>query len=78
MRQPCWTCQKCYGGCSWSERFEPVEGWIATHRIYGQTGWNIKRMESYEILYCPEYVNDGSEHRKPALMLPDRENKIKD
>jgi len=55
-----------------------VEGWIATHRIYGQTGWNIKRMESYEILYCPEYVNDGSEHRKPALMLPDRENKIKD
>lgn len=28
--QPCWTCRKCYGDCSWSRKDpEPVPGWDA-------------------------------------------------
>ena len=26
----CWSCKNCIGGCSWSEKFEPVKGWEAT------------------------------------------------
>lgn len=69
MMQPCWTCQNCYGGCNWSARFEPVEGWIATPRTYGQIICGIQSMESYEILYCPEYVNDGSDQRNLTAMI---------
>ena len=73
MMQPCWTCKKYAGGCNWSGRdpetgqlrFEPVEGWIAAHRIYGQTGYGVKPMESWEILYCPEYVSDGTRAGSP-------------
>lgn len=58
--QPCETCKKCYGGCSWTEcingkvRFEPVEGWDATPIYYG------KELYSYQIHNCPEYESDIS------------------
>lgn len=85
--QPCWTCQKCFGGCSWTDRdpetgqlkFKPVEGWDAIPRIYGERkAYNVKAIESYEIISCPEYVPDGSEHRKPVLLPPGWEDEIKD
>lgn len=71
--QPCWTCQKYYGGCSWTARdpatgqlqFKPVEGWEAVHRVYGEyQRYGIKAVESYEIISCPEYVSDGSDSRR--------------
>lgn len=35
--QPCWSCANAVPsvgtGCPWSERFEPVPGWVAQPRI---------------------------------------------
>ena len=49
--QPCWTCQNCYGDCSWSFDFTPIEGWDA-----------VKVMKdgdiTYAIKHCPEYASD--------------------
>lgn len=59
--QPCWTCKKCYGGCSWSRKFEPVPGWDATPTNKGTPGNGTGNYyESYDIHSCPEYENDGS------------------
>lgn len=67
----CFDCQNACGGCSWSgldpvthmPRFEPVPGWTATPTClkvswacHGRT-YN-KRIESYCITACPEFVPD--------------------
>ena len=68
--QPCWTCVKFAKGCSWSEEFKPIEGWIATQRNYPLYTWSkiengrkirIKSKETvvtYAIDYCPEYIEE--------------------
>lgn len=43
----CWHCRNALGGCSWSMRFEPVEGWDAKH---------TKRYNSYKVYSCPQFV----------------------
>ena len=50
--QLCCTCGNAYGGCPWSARFEPVEGWTAnpTVIVHGS-----REMSSYQILDCPLY-----------------------
>lgn len=55
--QPCWTCEKACGRCSWSSKFhEPIKGCIATPtEIYSRRGHAI---ESYAIHFCPEYVKE--------------------
>ena len=61
-KQPCWSCQNYAGGCSWSRKNpKPVKGWkaVPTTRYQGTNGI----MHSYEILYCPEYISDGTESR---------------
>ena len=50
--QPCWTCEKCFGGCSWSRDFIPVEGWTAEETYIPENGEHAK---SYKIISCPEY-----------------------
>ena len=53
-QQPCETCQKYAGGCSWSRDFTPVPGWDATPiEKHGSVV-----IYSYEIHHCPEYVQD--------------------
>lgn len=69
MRQPCEHCKKCFGGCSWTDldeatgktKFEPVAGWSATPTTKISNGQVI---HSYEIRYCPEFVDDGTERRR--------------
>lgn len=51
--QPCCTCCKAIGGCSWSRDFEPVKGWEAIPTIIHQS--NSADIHSYAILQCPEY-----------------------
>lgn len=60
--QLCETCQKAYGGCSWTEvdengkvKFEPVPGWDAkpTLKIGGGATYT-----SYDVKSCPLYVQD--------------------
>ena len=55
--QPCWSCGNCYGGCSWSFDFTPVEGWEA-EKIFkdGDT--------TYKIYSCPEYKCDRKERKR--------------
>lgn len=57
--QPCWTCTKYLGGCPWSARFEPVPGWDA--EPVEKSGNNTNPpISTYDIKFCPMYVNDGS------------------
>ena len=53
--QPCWTCQKACGGCSWSRSFTPVKGWIAEKTFIESNG---EHANSYKIISCPEYIKD--------------------
>lgn len=60
----CWMCAKSCGQCSWSERFEPVDGWDAEKCVvnFGRYG----REESYLVRRCPEFVHEGR-HRYTDL-----------
>lgn len=51
----CWTCQNCYGGCSWSREFEPVKGWKAIETNIPANG---EMAASYKVIECPEYIPD--------------------
>lgn len=54
--QPCWSCKKACGGCSWSREFKPVDGWEAIPT-------KIQNMdsitESFNIKYCPQYEKES-------------------
>lgn len=52
--QPCWTCDKYAGGCSWSKNFTPVKGWKAIE-VQRKT-WDERYKTGYRIIHCPEYV----------------------
>lgn len=53
--QPCWTCKKACGGCSWSRDFEPIPGWIAEKNTIPYNG---EYADTYKIISCPEYIQD--------------------
>lgn len=60
--QPCWTCKKCYGDCSWTKKDpEPVPGWDATPTVKKKGDRKAGIMRSYAIHSCPEYEWDGTE-----------------
>lgn len=70
--QPCWTCKKACGGCSWSKcgengrpQFAPVDGWKAIKTIKKHKGY--EDMESYKILFCPEYEKEEPRDEYAAL-----------
>lgn len=48
----CETCENSVGRCSWSSRFEPVEGWEA---IPTKVAVDKRYEQSYCVLSCPEY-----------------------
>lgn len=48
----CWRCKNATGGCRWSQRLEPVDGWTAVQaELHDYTTFNV--------LECPEFVWDG-------------------
>ena len=51
----CWHCKNCYGGCSWSREFKPVNGWTAKKTFIPS---NNEYAESYKVIECPEFIND--------------------
>ena len=53
--QLCYSCKKACGGCSWSKKFEPVEGWTAVPTIIRNGFRNHQDTQSYKITACPEY-----------------------
>lgn len=47
----CWDCENaCNGGCTWSEKLEPVDGWTAQ-----------KTANGYVVHDCPEFKRDAYE-----------------
>ena len=54
----CWRCKNCFGGCSWSESFEPVEGWNAERTIIKY--FNIET-PSFLVRDCPLFAVDDGE-----------------
>lgn len=59
--QPCWTCTKSCGGCSWSRSFKPIDGWKAKPTIIAGQG---DEFSSYEIEYCPEYEKEKKKRKR--------------
>ena len=61
-QQLCWRCRRACGGCSWSQRLQPVPGWTATHmrRRTGHSRGGAVMMDTYSIKACPEFVPDRS------------------
>lgn len=53
LEQPCCTCRKFCGGCSWSKDFTPVDGWKAIPTIIHH-GDN-RDIPSFKIMFCPKY-----------------------
>ena len=51
----CWNCKNCFGGCSWSKDFAPVEGWKATETYIPMNG---EHAQSYKVIECPQYIID--------------------
>jgi len=51
----CWDCKNACCGCSWSIKFEPVAGWIATAtEILGGRD-NDEVISSYHVIKCPMF-----------------------
>ncbi len=44
----CWQCSNATGGCSWSDRLEPVEGWSVARKKYTEGILTI-------VMSCPEF-----------------------
>lgn len=47
----CWDCEKATGGCSWSDKLIPVEGWDAIPTKIKMVIY--KETDSYKVLNCP-------------------------
>lgn len=52
----CWDCRNALGGCSWAQRFEPVEGWTAIvtkPAVYLSEA--MQNIPDYCVIKCPEF-----------------------
>lgn len=58
----CWDCANATGGCSWSQSFEPVEGWKA-EREENKLGIG----ESYRVEECPLFKRDDPKVKKKYI-----------
>ena len=55
----CWTCQNACGGCNWSKRLKPVEGWTVENTEIKHTSKGKTRYDSScKVISCPEYIQD--------------------
>lgn len=51
--QLCWHCAKACGGCAWSDKDLPVEGWEAEGTVVKD---EEGQFESYHVKKCPEFI----------------------
>ena len=51
----CWDCKNAYGRCSWSQKFTPVDGWVAIPTEIKQVARGTKSTSSYIVKSCPLY-----------------------
>lgn len=63
----CWNCRnscnsdKCH--CSWSEKFEPVEGWEVEETSFKNKGCE-EMTKSYCVISCPLFIADKKSSNK--------------
>lgn len=70
----CSNCKKCAGGCSWSDRLEPIDGWKAEKTFLDSS---VSDIQGYKIHYCPEFedgdpLDDTEMNDEGALRLLER------
>ena len=53
----CWACQNCFGGCSWSKDFQPVEGWNVKPTTVQRQPRDIT--QSYLVYSCPQFIPEA-------------------
>ena len=53
----CENCRNFCAGCRWTREFLPIDGWIARHNVVDNRA--NQRLESYKILFCPEFILDA-------------------
>jgi predicted nucleic acid-binding Zn ribbon protein len=52
--QLCWSCANATGGCSWSSKLQPVEGWNAIEvMVKEKDGYAFR---TYKIMSCPKHI----------------------
>ena len=58
--QPCWTCERSCGGCSWSKDLIPIKGWTAKPTVlkFRYKDNSISYVDTYMIYKCPLYIQD--------------------
>ena len=52
----CWNCKKATGGCSWSDKLIPVDGWEAIPTRVKMV--LDKVVDSYKVIGCPLFEQD--------------------
>ena len=62
MSTKCWSCTKACGGCSWSSKLEPVDGWLAVPTRIAVNRRKGIYTDSYLVISCPEYEHDDREY----------------
>lgn len=56
----CWDCARACGGCSWSKKLIPMEGWeVAETEIRAQRGDRIVIQQTYRVIACPGFLRDA-------------------
>ena len=66
-RTICWDCAKACGGCNWSARLEPVEGWEAEETLV--TIQKGSRVDSMCVTKCPEFERDAMNFGEERLKV---------
>ena len=59
----CFKCDNAKGGCPWSDRFEPVDGWTAEETLVNY-GDQVHVTSSYCVSDCPMYTPDADKNFK--------------
>lgn len=65
----CFRCGNSCGGCSWSDRFEPVKNWIAEPTKIYRSRDDVKEIDSYHVIACPLFQAD--KQNGPKQIHPD-------
>lgn len=80
--QLCYRCARAVGFCSWSKRFEPIEGWTAKPTKISHLGNKrcekvcLKDIDSYYITECPLFIEEAKtarERKKQRKLLFEEE-----
>lgn len=65
--QLCWDCKNAIGGCSWSDKGEPVDGWDATFDTLRNHNGIYKN--TYAVFDCPLFVKDTNKKQTSKTMM---------